>query len=120
MSVQEIRSWSPTTAIPEQHHASVGVMDIRGEVIQVFDLSALLGVGHTEATEGHVVLVLTVGQAVAGVLVDAVSDIIQVDGGTLQPPPSIGGRGRDGVVTGIVKQGDLLVAILDLSRVIGL
>jgi purine-binding chemotaxis protein CheW len=119
MSVQEIRSWSPTSEIPDQHHAAVGVMDIRGEVIQVLDLSAILGGIRTEITEGHVILVLSINGETAGILVDSVSDIIQVNNKDLRPPPGSRKSGNSGVVRAVVKQDDTIVAILDLSKVIG-
>ena len=119
MSVNEIRSWSPTTGIPGQHPASIGVMDIRGEVIEVYDLSALLGSDRTVATEGHVVLVLAINATMIGILVDAVSDIMQVGVDKIQPPPGDGTKGGRRVVSGLVKQNDRIVAILDLSRAIG-
>lgn len=120
MQVQEIRSWSPTSEIPEQHHAAIGVMDIRGEVIQVFDLSAVLGSGRTEASEGHVILVLSINGETGGILVDSVSDIIEVNHNKMQPPPgSKHNGGSSGVVRAVVKQDDMIVSILDLSRMIG-
>lgn len=119
MSVQEIRSWSQTTPVPGQHPASNGVMDIRGGVIEVYDLGALFGAGHTEPTDGHVILVLKLGDATVGILVDAVSDIIQIEREDLQPPPgNIETRMRD-VVRGIVTRGDQMVALLDLGPAIG-
>ncbi len=119
MLVQEIRSWSPTSTIPGQHPASMGVMDIRGEVVEVYDLSALLGGAATKATSGHVVLVLALGTAVVGILVDGVSDIIQINDENLQPAPRSSTSKLDGVVKGIVTLSDHMVALLDLSRVIG-
>ena len=119
MSVQEIRSWSETMFIPGQHPASNGVMDIRGEVVEVYDLGALLGGERTDPTEGHVVLVLTLGARIVGILVDAVSDIIQIEADALQPPPGSVGRGMKQVVKGIVTHQDRMVALLDLDPAIG-
>lgn len=117
MSVREIRSWSPTTELPDQPNAACGVLDIRGEVIQVFDLSAVLGGSRTQVTDGHVVLVLSISGHTVGILVDAVSDIIHVGKDDMRPSPSAG-RGGNKVVKGIVKHEENIVAILDLSSVI--
>ncbi|MGV8856860.1 MAG: chemotaxis protein CheW, partial [Devosia sp.] len=43
MSVREIRSWSPVTELPGQPHGAKGVLDIRGSVVQVYDLAVMLG-----------------------------------------------------------------------------
>lgn len=118
MSVREIRSWSPTTVLPDQPHGACGVLDIRGEVIQVFDLSAKLGGSMTEATEGHVVLVVAVDGAQVGILADSVSDIIEVSPADMREPPKSRG-GRSGLLTGLAKHEDSIVAILDLSHLLG-
>ncbi len=118
MSVREIRSWSPTTELPEQPHAACGVLDIRGEVIQVFDLKALIGGGRTEVTDGHVVLVVSIAGHNAGILVDAVSDIIHVGKDDMRPVPATSRR-DNAMVSGLAKHDNQIVAILNLSPVLG-
>lgn len=117
MSVREIRSWSPTTALPNQPHAACGALDIRGEVIQVYDLKTLIGAGRTEASEGHVVVVLAIGDVHVGVLVETVNDIIAVNPDKMRAAPPVS-EGVD-IVTGIANHDDKLVAILDLSPILG-
>ncbi|MCZ4271303.1 chemotaxis protein CheW [Maritalea porphyrae] len=116
MSVREIRSWSPTTILPDQPHAACGVLEIRGEVIQVYDLGMLLGLGCIEATDGHVVLVISLEAQTIGILVDSVSDIIQVKAKALRPPPA-GSIGR-GIVEGLIKHEDRMLSILNLEPVL--
>lgn len=116
MSVREIRSWSPTTNLPDQPHTAVGVLDIRGEVIQVYDLGMLLGTGNIDVTDDHVVLVISLSGKNIGILVDSVSDIIQTGADDMRPAPANGGRGT---VQGLVKHEERMVAILDLTPVLG-
>lgn len=118
MQVREIRSWSPMVEMPDQPHAACGVLDIRGEIIQVFDLSILLGAGAIEGTQEHVVLVLAIAGHTIGILVDSVSDIIDVSKKEMRqaPPNRAGGAG---VVSGIAKCDDKIVAILDLEPMLG-
>ena len=118
MLVREIRSWSPMTELPEQPTGACGVLDIRGEVVQVFDLSMLLGSGATQVTEGHVVLVLAIAGQTIGILVDAVSDIIEIRTEELRPAPP-NRTGGPGVVSGIAKYEDNIVAVLDLAPILG-
>lgn len=118
MSVREIRSWSPTTVLPDQPHGACGVLDIRGEVVQVFDLNSMLGGGMTQATEGHVVIVVAVGEINAGLLADSVSDIIEVAPEAMREPPE-NGNGRSGMLSGLAKHEDSLVSILDLDGLLG-
>lgn len=110
MSVREIRSWTPTTELPGQAFGARGVLDIRGHVIEVFDLSAMLGGPATEAMPGQVVLVVAMADHDIGILVDTVSDIIYAGPEDFRTPPNKGGK-----ISAMVKQEDKLVSILDLT-----
>lgn len=115
MAVREIRSWSPTVQLPDSPFGARGVLEIRGSVVEVYDLSALLGGTPGEAKPGHVVLVVSMGETNVGILVDAVSDIIFVEESDFRPAPSLGRERTNAKVSGLVHQGDRLIAILNLS-----
>ncbi|MEO1331586.1 MAG: chemotaxis protein CheW, partial [Pseudomonadota bacterium] len=85
--VVEIRQWAPVSDLPNQPAYTRGVLNIRGEVIPVHDLRARFGGALTEATENHVVLIVALGDQKAGVLVDAVSDIVSVTGHDVRSVP---------------------------------
>ncbi len=114
MDVREIRGWSPMTALPGQPFGAIGVLDIRGEIIEVYDLASMLGHSQDGDYVGKVVLVLSIGHQDVGMLVDAVSDIIFARGEDFRAPPKSSGR-MEAVVRGLVRQDDRLVAILDLA-----
>lgn len=117
MGVREIRSWSPTTQLPDQPQGACGVLDIRGEVVQVFDLGLLVGDGQTGVTDGHVVLVVSLESQTVGILVDAVSDIIEVDVKDIRTPPKSGAHAK-GVVAGLAKREETIVTILNIARLL--
>ena len=100
MSVREIRSWSPTTPLPGRPFGAKGVLDIRGSVVEVYDLSAILGGPSIEARAGHVVLVVALNRTNVGILVDTVSDIIFAEPGDFRDPPAAGhgAKGRRGLL----------------------
>ena len=116
MSVREIRSWSATTELPSQPFGAKGVLDIRGSIVQVYDLAVMLGShGGMDSEGGQVVLVVSLKQQDVGLLVDTVSDIIFAQADVLRAPPaSKSGRGA-GMDTALVKTADRLIAILDLG-----
>lgn len=89
-NVREIRCWTPATPIPHAPEAILGVINLRGTVMAVVDLRAHLGLGRTEPTSRHVIVVIQDGDRVAGVLVDAVQETFQTETRLLQPPPSTG------------------------------
>ena len=115
MSVREIRSWSPTTELPGQPHGAKGVLDIRGSVVQVYDLAVLLGGYGSEVNAGQVVLVVSLDNQDVGLLVDTVSDIIFAQPEDLRPVPGSGGDPSNGMVSGMFKNEDRLIAILNLA-----
>jgi purine-binding chemotaxis protein CheW len=115
MSVREIRSWSPTTELPGQPHGARGVLDIRGSVVQVYDLAVMLGGQGGQANTGQVVLVVSLDRQDVGLLVDSVSDIIFAQPEDLRSVPlSTSGRGNS-MVKGMFKNEDRLIAILNLD-----
>ena len=113
MAVREIRSWSPTTELPDGPFGARGVLDIRGSVVEVYDLSAILGGPSTDARPGHVVLVVSLYDLNVGILVDSVSDIIFAEPGDFRKAPSAGDPAAK--VSGLVRQQDRLIAILNLE-----
>lgn len=110
MAVREIRSWTPTTILPDQAHGARGVLDIRGSIVEVFDLSVVLGAGAREQQANQVVLVVAMGERDVGLAVDSVSDIVDAAPGDFADPPQRGGK-----VAAIVRQNDHLISILDLD-----
>jgi purine-binding chemotaxis protein CheW len=80
MAIREIRGWTDTTALPHVPDFVRGVINLRGNVLPVVDLKARLGLGMTDATPKHVIIVIAHGNKTTGILVEAVSDIITVSG----------------------------------------
>lgn len=115
MAVREIRSWSPTTQLPDGAYGARGVLDIRGSVVEVYDLSAMLGGPSTAPVPGHVVLVVAIGECNVGILVDSVSDIIFADEADFRPAPGAKRNPQNSRVSGLVRQHEGLIAILNLE-----
>ncbi|RYE68120.1 MAG: chemotaxis protein CheW [Oxalobacteraceae bacterium] len=114
MSVREIRKWSQTTPIPNQPYGASGVLDIRGSIVEIYDLAGMLGAHSTQEDATKVILVVSLGTSDIGVIADTVSDIIFAKPEDLRPSP--GGNGRnDSSVSKLVKSGDHLIAVLDLA-----
>ena len=110
IAVREIRSWTPTTLLPDQAHGTRGVLDIRGSIVEVFDLSTVLGYGAHDAQANQVVLVVAIGGRDVGLAVDSVSDIVDAEPGDFADPPDSCGK-----VAAIVRQTDRLISVLNLD-----
>ena len=122
MAVREIKGWTETTRLPGTPDFMRGVINLRGLIIPIFDLRARFHLGHTEATGKHVVIVLAVGERNIGILVDAVSDILDTDTSAIKPPPA-DTAAREGAteaetqsVSGLISHHDRMVVLLDVEK----
>ena len=100
--VREIRGWTPATPVPQTPDYICGVINLRGAVIPVVDLRNRLGLGRTEPSSRHVILVIQDEERVAGLLVDGVHATFQVDAGLMQPPPPLESLAADRFVDAIL------------------
>lgn len=116
MAIREIRGWTDTTPLPHVPHYVRGVINLRGTVLPVVDLKARLGLGLTDATPKHVIIVVTSGSHTTGVLVEAVSDIITLSAADIQPPPDIMQSGDDHHIEGIAVLDGRMVTLLATSH----
>ncbi len=118
--VREIKGWQATTPLPHTPPHVVGVINLRGVILAIYDLRARIGLGPTAPTPAHVVLVADVDERPVGLLVDTVSDIINVPGDALRPAPDTGGELGDGAaIECLAVLDDGIVALLNLQHVIG-
>jgi purine-binding chemotaxis protein CheW len=101
-SVREIRGWTPATPIPQTPDYILGVINLRGAVMPVLDLRCRLGVGPTEPSPRHVIVVIEHGSRMAGVLVDEVQETFQLPASLLQAPPEMGGGAEAPFVDAII------------------
>lgn len=116
-AVREIKGWQPTTPLP---HAAVyvrGVINLRGVILAVYDLRNRIGLGSTEATGSHVIVVVDVGDQTAGLLVDAVSDIVDVAVSAIRPAPAVAMDGLD-LIEGMAILSNDVVALLRLPAIL--
>jgi purine-binding chemotaxis protein CheW len=115
MTIREIRGWTDTTPLPHVPDYVRGVINLRGNVLPVVDLKARLGLGLTEASAKHVIIVVNAGTKTTGILVDAVSDIITLNGAQVQPPPDVMQNSEDNYVDGIAVLDGRMVTLLEMA-----
>ncbi|HAD83287.1 MAG: chemotaxis protein CheW [Brevundimonas sp.] len=119
MSVREIRGWTPATPLPRSPAYMKGVINLRGVVLPIIDLGARFGLATTEPTERHVIMVAHVGSRLVGLLVDAVSDIVQLSDAAIQPTPDVASDQVKSFVKGIFAvEGGRMISLIDLDHVL--
>jgi purine-binding chemotaxis protein CheW len=115
MSVREIRGWTPATAMPHAPSYVLGMINLRGAVLPIVDLSQRLGMKPAEPTVRHVIIVAQVGPKVVGLLVDAVSDILTVTDENIQPTPDIANEAEKGYARGILAMEGRMICLIELD-----
>ncbi len=118
LKVQEIKGYTTVTRIPNTPDYLKGVLNLRGTIVPIVDLRMKFGMGITEPTSFTVVVVVNVRNRVMGFLVDAVSDVLDLNAKNIQPPPELGSAVDINFVAGIGNANDRLVTLLDIDRVL--
>lgn len=118
LKVQEIKGYTNVTKIPNTPDYLKGVLNLRGTIVPIVDLRMKFGMGVTEPTSFTVVVVVNVRNRVMGFLVDAVSDVLDLNTKDIQPPPALGNAVDISFVAGMGNDNDHLVTLLDIDRVL--
>lgn len=118
-AVREIRGVTPPTPLPDAPPFVRGVINLRGQVMPVIDLSQRLGKGAAEDGPRQVIIVVENQTDVAGLLVDAVCDSFTVEADAINPPPSLGDVEESPLVSAVITtgEGDMTV-LLAVSRIL--
>ena len=118
LRVQEIKGLSRITPIPNMPEYIRGVMNLRGTVVPILDLRAKFAMPQSEYNQFTVIIVVTVGEKVLGLVVDAVSDVLNVADENIESAPEIGEDADTSFMTGIAKSGDRLITLLNMDELV--
>lgn len=124
LRVQEIRSWEPVSRIPNVPAYEKGVVNLRGSIVPILDLRERfhLGLGGYSPLTVVVVLQAHIGNKtrVMGVVVDSVSDVVNVSKNAIQNPPSFGAKVSTEFINGLVSVNEKMVMLLDVDKLLKL
>ena len=115
MSVREIRGWTTATPLPHAPPYVLGVINLRGAVLPIVDLSAMLGMKAAEPSVRHVIIVAQVKSRVVGLLVEAVSDILTIIGDSIQPVPEVSSELEKQYAREILAIDKRMICMIDLD-----
>jgi purine-binding chemotaxis protein CheW len=118
LKVQEIKGYTTVTRIPNTPNYLKGVLNLRGTIVPIVDLRMKFGMGTTDPTPFTVMVVVNVRNRIMGFMVDAVSDVLDLNAKNIQPPPELGSAVDITFVAGIGNSNDRLVTLLDIDRVL--
>ncbi len=114
LQVQEIKNFTRVTPIPNMPECIKGVMNLRGTVVPIIDLRKKLHMLTAEYNQFTVIVVVNVGTKIMGLVVDAVSDVLNVGDKDIEEAPKLAGIDTT-FIKGLAKSGDRLVTLLDIE-----
>ncbi|HEX7544849.1 MAG TPA: chemotaxis protein CheW [Candidatus Limnocylindrales bacterium] len=114
-SVYEIIRFQESTAVPTAPSFVDGVINLRGRIIPVMDLSSRFGMSRSATTKSTRIVVAGTGGTRVGLVVDAVSEVLMLSEEAVEPTPEVASDNESAYIRGIARLGGELVILLDLS-----
>ena len=118
LQVCEIRRFVTPTALPDVPHYVLGVFNLRGTVVPVFDLRRRFGMDPV-LDRNTAIIVVTVGARTIGLVVDDVKRVQNVSPEMIRPTPPLAGSIDSSFLIGLIAAGDRLVTWLDVVQLLG-
>ena len=118
LRVQEIKGYTAVTKIPNTPPHIKGVLNLRGTIVPIVELRTKFGMPTIDYTTFTVIIVVVVQDKVMGLVVDAVSDVLDIEKKDIQSAPDFGNKIDVTFLNGIGKSGDKLISLLDIDRLL--
>lgn len=120
LKVREIIGVMEITSVPQTPEFIKGVINLRGKVIPVIDLRLKFGMKPAEYTEETCIIVVDIGKALMGILVDTVSEVLDIAKDQIEPPPSFGSRIQTEFILGMGKIKGKVKILLEIDKVLSI
>jgi purine-binding chemotaxis protein CheW len=116
LAVREIRGWSHVTRIPQAPDYVLGVLNLRGAMVPVMDLRLRFGLVRESYNDTTVMIIVAIGERLFGIVVDAVSDVIDIDPAAIKPVPDLGAVVDTDYLQGLATHDGHMVMLLDVEK----
>jgi purine-binding chemotaxis protein CheW len=118
LKVQEIIGRMPITPVPLTSRYIRGVINLRGKIHPIMDLKVKFGMDETKITDETCIIVIKTTSMMMGILVDKVSEVVNVAPGDIEDTPSFGADVNPEYLLGVGKTGGRVRLLLDIEKVI--
>ncbi len=122
LKVREIIGYMAITKVPRTSEYIKGVINLRGQVIPIIDLRLKFGMPEAEVTEKTCIIVVEAlkdgMEKQVGVIVDGVSEVLDISQEQIEPAPEFGGSVDRALILGMAKIESKIVILLDIDRVL--
>ena len=124
LNIKEILEYGQLTTVPMMPGYIRGVINLRGAVVPVVDLSARFGDKQSDVSKRTCIVITEVasddGRHDIGVMVDAFSEVLEISNTEIEPPPNFGARIRADFIAGMGKVNSKFVVILNVDNVLSI
>lgn len=118
LKVQEIIGITPVTKVPYLPVFVKGVINLRGIVVPVIDLRLRFNLDMADYTDHTCVIIVKMGEKVTGMIVDTVSEVVDIPEEMVEPPPSFNSSINADFIQGMGKMDNKLVILLNVDRLL--
>ncbi len=118
LKVQEIIGRMPITPVPLTSKYILGVINLRGKIHPIMDLKIKFGMDQTQITDETCIIVIKTASLMMGILVDKVSEVVNVASEDIEDTPSFGADINTDYLLGVGKTGGKVRLLLDIEKVI--
>ena len=116
LKVQEIRSYEPPTRIANAPAFIKGVVNLRGTIVPIVDMRLKFGCEKAEYNSFTVVIILNLRSRIVGIVVDSVSDVMELPADSLKAAPDVESRIGNDAVLGLGSLGERMLILLDIEK----
>jgi purine-binding chemotaxis protein CheW len=122
LKIKEIIGMMSITTVPQTPKFVKGVINLRGKVIPVIDLRLRFGMESMDYTERTCIIVVeidgTASTVQIGIVVDAVSEVLNITGKDIEDTPTFGAKLNTNYILGMAKMEGGVKILLDIDRVL--
>ena len=115
LKVQEIRGYDAVTRIANTPDFIKGVINLRGHIVPIIDLRIKFKLGKIEYDEFTVVIILNIGNRVAGIVVDGVSDVLALSAAQIRAVPDLVSDIDNKYLLGLGTLGERMLILVDIE-----
>ena len=119
LKVQEIRGYEQPTRIANAPSFIKGVVNLRGVIVPIVDMRLKFGLGSAEYNDFTVVIILNLGARVVGMVVDAVSDVMELSPDQIRDTPEIDSVVDSSYITGLGPLNDRMLILIAIEKLMG-
>jgi purine-binding chemotaxis protein CheW len=116
LKVQEIRGYEPPTRVANAPDFIKGVVNLRGTIVPIVDMRLKFNCSKAEYNAFTVVIILNLRSRIVGVVVDSVSDVMELPAESIKAAPEIDSVIDSAAVLGLGSLGDRMLILLDIER----